>query len=316
MAGGRSWLLAEGVLVVVHPHLEHVALDADLLAELLHGGLVVLLDAPPQPLRERQHPVLLLLRELGAEPLLAGPRAAGRAPRRAAARAQRHAHHGRHHHGADQPGHVVALFAPQRVGGGRQRERALHVPGGGRQLLVQEVPGRGAVVGGELVVVRRHGGAVGCDGGRGQGGGGIGRRDAPASRWRVVGLLAVEVAVAAAGRAAQRVDGALLASGHEFAAAVHRVPADADRVVLEALPVPGGPATACACACACASSPEAACWRRPEAPGSSRIPVLRGLAASSAQSQPRLHRRIVARAHGHRRHLLVAVIVLVEVHGG
>ena len=34
---------------------EDMALDADLLAELLHGGLVVLLDAPPEPLREDLH---------------------------------------------------------------------------------------------------------------------------------------------------------------------------------------------------------------------------------------------------------------------
>ena len=73
------------------------------------------------------------------------------------------------------------------------------------------------------------------DGGGGGGhSGGLGRAGAGGG----VGLLAVEVAVAAAGGAAERVDGALLARGHELAAAVHGMPTDADRVVLEALPVP------------------------------------------------------------------------------
>jgi hypothetical protein len=277
-------LPAEGVLVVVHPDLEHLALDADLVAELLHGGLVVLLDAPPQPLRERQHPVLLLRSELGAEPLLTRP-----GPGRPAA-AQGHADHRRHHHGADQPGHVVAALV---VGGGRQRQRPLlrHLPRAGEMLVVVEVPGRCAVVGGELVV-------VGGDGG--QRGGGFG-----AARSGRAGLLPVEVAVAATGRAAERVDGALLAGGHELAAAVHRVAADAERVVLEALTVPRRAAT---------SAPSS--WWRPEAPGTARICWLRAPAAACPKRQARrLHRRVVARAHRHRRHFLVAVIVLVEVHG-
>ncbi|ONK67238.1 uncharacterized protein A4U43_C06F18070 [Asparagus officinalis] len=37
--------------------------------ELLHRRLIVLLDPPPDPLRERQHPVLLLLPEFRPEPL-------------------------------------------------------------------------------------------------------------------------------------------------------------------------------------------------------------------------------------------------------
>jgi hypothetical protein len=57
------------VLVVVHPHLEHLAPHADLRAELLHQRLLLLLHPPSEPLRERQHPRLLLRRELGPEPL-------------------------------------------------------------------------------------------------------------------------------------------------------------------------------------------------------------------------------------------------------
>ena len=63
-------LLPDRELVVVHPHLEHVALDADLGAEALHRVLVLLLDAPPDAARERAHLLLLLRRELGAEALL------------------------------------------------------------------------------------------------------------------------------------------------------------------------------------------------------------------------------------------------------
>lgn len=58
------------MLVIVHPDLEDVALDPGLGAELLDRRLVVLLNSPAEPLREHQHPVLLLLRELGPEPLL------------------------------------------------------------------------------------------------------------------------------------------------------------------------------------------------------------------------------------------------------
>jgi hypothetical protein len=223
-------LLAEGVLVVVQPDLEDVALDADLVAELLHGGLVVLLDAPAHALREHQHLVLLLLGELGAESLLAGPgpaQAGGSgAQGHAAERAQR-----RHRPG--HPGQVVAVVAPA-VGGGRQPQGPRSVGGGHVvrvRLVVVEVASRGTVVRGELLV---RCGPV-CD----DRGGGDGRAAALAGG----GLLAVEVAVAVASRAPERVEGSLLARGHELAAAVHGVAADAHRVVLEALPVPPGPAT-------------------------------------------------------------------------
>ena len=62
-------LLPDRELVVVHPHLEHVALDAGVGAEALHRRLVLLLDAPPHPLRELVQLLPLLHRELGTEAL-------------------------------------------------------------------------------------------------------------------------------------------------------------------------------------------------------------------------------------------------------
>lgn len=63
-------LLPDGVLIVVHPHLEDLPADPDLGAELLHQRLVLLLDPPSHPLRKIQHPLLLLRGELGPESLL------------------------------------------------------------------------------------------------------------------------------------------------------------------------------------------------------------------------------------------------------
>ena len=58
------------MLVVVHPHLEDVALHAGLVAELLNYVVVMLLNPPPQLLRQLQHLILLLLREFRPIPLL------------------------------------------------------------------------------------------------------------------------------------------------------------------------------------------------------------------------------------------------------
>jgi hypothetical protein len=178
------------------------------------------------------------------------------------------------------------------------------LPCGRGMLLVVDVPGWSAVVRGKPEVMR-CGGAVGGYGGRGQRGGGVGAARGPAG-----GLLAVEVAVAAAGRAAERVDGTLLSRCHELAAAVHRMTADTDRVVPEALMVPRRAAT----------TSSAAAFSNSRCPGdalaSARIRRLQGPVTSFPENHPRLyHRRVVACAHGHRRHLLIAVvIVLVEVH--
>jgi hypothetical protein len=70
----RVFSAAVSILVVVHPHFEHVALDADLGAELVERHVIVPLNPPPDPLRELQHLILLLLRELCPEPLRTRPR--------------------------------------------------------------------------------------------------------------------------------------------------------------------------------------------------------------------------------------------------
>uniref|UniRef100_A0A8R7QG75 Uncharacterized protein n=1 Tax=Triticum urartu TaxID=4572 RepID=A0A8R7QG75_TRIUA len=293
-------LLAEGVLVVVHPDLEDVALDAHLVAELQHGRLVVLLDAPPHALREGQHLVLLLLGELGAEPLLAGP-GPGAVPRRA--RAQGHAaQRGQRRHGPRRHARqLVGVVAPA-VGGGRERQRP-RVPrrgcSGGRGhvvLVVVQVARRGAVVGRELVV-RRHASVGDHCGGR------EGRALAPRGE---VGLPPVEVAVAAARGAAERVDAALLAGGDELAAAVDGVPSDADRVVLEALAVPGTAAGGLGTAAKLATTATTTTTRR-----------LAGRNPGAAKPRGERRRGLVAGAHRHGHghlHLLVAVVVVVEVH--
>jgi hypothetical protein len=187
----------EAVLVVVHPDLEHAALDADLLAEGVHHGVVQVLQAPPHALRELQHPRLLLRRELGAEPLLRRP------DRRRPARAV----------------HLV------RLRGAVHRRAQRH---GVHERLVVERHGahrRGVVV--ALVVVRHGGGDEAAA---------VAATEAAVSVG-VVQHLAVEVAVASAGGAPERPQRALLAAGHELAAPVGSVAADRRCVVLQALPV-------------------------------------------------------------------------------
>lgn len=62
-------LLREGVLVIVHPHLENSFVDADFAAKLQDHLLVPLLHLPPNSFRELVHLFLLILAELGPEPL-------------------------------------------------------------------------------------------------------------------------------------------------------------------------------------------------------------------------------------------------------
>jgi hypothetical protein len=200
-AGDGSGLLAHGVLVVVHPDLEDMALDADGGAELLDGGLVVLLDAPPDLLREGAHLVLLLGGEFGAEALLDGGRRAHR-----------------HHHAttAAVARRVVRLVAVRRPAGAqcRHRERGHGERGGGGRERERRGDGRGGAR-------QRLGGLVAL----------------AVAEGLALDLAAVEVAVAVAGRAPQRVRGAVLAAGHELAAPVDGMPANAGRVVLLALAV-------------------------------------------------------------------------------
>jgi len=58
------------MLIVMHPHLEYVPFDTQFHAKLLDCCLVMFLDPPAELLCKTAHFVLLLLRELGSEPLL------------------------------------------------------------------------------------------------------------------------------------------------------------------------------------------------------------------------------------------------------
>lgn len=61
--------LHKGVLIVVHPHLQHTLFHRNFIAELLHQFLVSLLHLPPHSLRKLVHLLLLFLAELGPVPL-------------------------------------------------------------------------------------------------------------------------------------------------------------------------------------------------------------------------------------------------------
>lgn len=62
--------LTEGVLVVVHPYLEDLALDPGFVAEIVHSLVVLSLDPPPDRLGKAQHLVFLILSEFRSESLL------------------------------------------------------------------------------------------------------------------------------------------------------------------------------------------------------------------------------------------------------
>uniref|UniRef100_A0A0A9EM65 Uncharacterized protein n=1 Tax=Arundo donax TaxID=35708 RepID=A0A0A9EM65_ARUDO len=227
---GLEALGGEVVLVVVHPDLEDAAFDADLLAEGLHHAVVELLEAPPDALRELQHARLLLRGELGAEPLLGRRQAAAAAARGVAGGAVHLVglggvlHHAQRH---DVLVVVVGVGVPRRRGRQRARRGVGAVGVGGDQepaaaaVLVVRHGGGEEAVGACAVAVAEtvRGAAVG---------------DVEVV---VVDLLAVEVAVAAAGGALERLQRALLAARHELAAPVGGVAADGRRMVLEALPV-------------------------------------------------------------------------------
>lgn len=69
--------LPKSVFVIVHPNLQNPSVHPNLMAELLHQFLVPLLHLPPHSLRELVHLILLILCELGPEPL---PRIRARRP--------------------------------------------------------------------------------------------------------------------------------------------------------------------------------------------------------------------------------------------
>lgn len=66
-SGGVSF--AEGVLIVVHPNLENAFVDSDFVAEVVDNLLVPLLHLPSHSFRKLIHLILLVLAELGPEPL-------------------------------------------------------------------------------------------------------------------------------------------------------------------------------------------------------------------------------------------------------
>jgi len=198
---------AAGVLIVVHPDLEDLAPDADLVAEVLHQRVVLLLHPPAEALRERQHLLLLLRRELGPEAL--PPDVAVRLRLRGG------------------PGRRAALLAG-RLGRGAAAAAA------GR-AVVRERRRRVVGVGGVVGVRRRQEQRDARGRGRGRQHRRGRREQELVAAPRVV--LAVEAAVAAAGGAGQR-GGPVAPGRHELAAAVEHVRAKPRRVVPQALPVP------------------------------------------------------------------------------
>lgn len=66
-SGGVSF--AEGVLIVVHPNLENAFVDSDFVAEVVDNLLVPLLHLPSHSFGKLMHLILLVLTELGPEPL-------------------------------------------------------------------------------------------------------------------------------------------------------------------------------------------------------------------------------------------------------
>jgi len=61
------------MLVVMHPDLQNTLTDTNFITKLLHNSFILLLHSPPHLIREQIHLVLLILRELGPEPLLHTP---------------------------------------------------------------------------------------------------------------------------------------------------------------------------------------------------------------------------------------------------
>ncbi|PON65312.1 hypothetical protein PanWU01x14_118290 [Parasponia andersonii] len=204
------------ILVIVHPHLQNVSLHPNLGAELVDRRLVLPLNPPPNPLREFQHPILLLRREFCPESLPSsapaaatrgGPGGHGRDPILPLRRLRRPAI-------VLPPAAILVTIPPtvtmRRVVAARRPDHHLRFP-----------PRRG----GGGIVEERHGR----------------RRRRVLDAAEEDNFAAVEVAVAAAGGAGERVAGGGVFEGgtaaHELAAAVVCVAADGGRVVPHALSV-------------------------------------------------------------------------------
>lgn len=225
------------VLVVVHPHLEDVAFDSDLGAELVERHVVLPLHPPPYALCERQHPIFLLLRELRPRPL---------AQQR---RRRRRPHPGHRIAGTHLHVHVHLLslrrLRPSIVVSVR-RTAAIVV------MIVTRFPRPLAITAVLVVMVKRGRAAIGSDHHLGvpPGRGGCGivhqhwRRgvDGEVQLAVVIGageLPAVEIPVTTAGSAGKGVAGTVVGAWHELAAAVVGVAADGSGMVPHALAVLG-----------------------------------------------------------------------------
>ncbi|KAK8962565.1 hypothetical protein KSP40_PGU020598 [Platanthera guangdongensis] len=185
----KQLLFPQGMLVVVHPHLENFPANSNIITELFDDIVVLFLQSPANSLGEAQHFLLLLGGESGPEAFAGG--------------------------GGD---HVSRL---------RRRRSGV---GAVELVLAGGIGCRSAAEAGleaEMFLVM----AVGMQGRRrekqGQKSGRRRRRPSPA---RGVEGFAVEAAVAAAGGAFEGV----VVEGHELAAAVEDVSADAGGVVLQA----------------------------------------------------------------------------------
>lgn len=168
---------AVSVLVVVHPHFEHIALDTKLGAELIERHVILPLYPPPDPLRELKHLILLFLRELRPEPLGSGGTSSSRS---------NHCPTGLHSLRRFRPS-ITAIVTMMRTGRG----------------------GTG--------IVKQHWSRS---------------RKVPADH-----LPHVEVSVATARSASERLTGVSSTTWHELAAAVVGVAAHGSRMVPHALPV-------------------------------------------------------------------------------
>lgn len=201
------------MLVVVHPNLENVALDADIHTELLNCQVIVFLNPPAQLFCEGAHLIFLLLRELGPEPFFHSVAS--------------HVHGvstGTAHHVivvvatdvADRHDHLrMGARDPGRTGGQRQG----YMGTGQREVKRAAGPLRGAIAVATVAAVIA---GSGCRG--------VGASVA-------AGVSPVEITVAATGSALEGLQSAFVTARHELATAIVCVAPDAGRMILQAFSI-------------------------------------------------------------------------------
>jgi len=197
------------MLVVVHPDLENVALDANVHTELLDCEVVVLLNPPTQLFCEGAHLILLLLRELGPEPFFHSMASHVHGMSTGTA----------HHvivvltaHVADRHDHLRMGTSDTGWTGG---QRQGHMGSRHREVKPAGPLGGAVAVASVAAVI-------------------AGSRGVTAS---VVGVSPVEITVAATGSALQGLQSAFVAARHELPAAIVCVAPDAGRMVLQAFSI-------------------------------------------------------------------------------